>query len=118
MKVRFPSLQPWGVHAVNASRDMGTKKSSLIEGVKETEFDKRLSFFKIKFLCLGVAAEDNLFPTGTRVFPMNSGAVWRQCRYLIITLAKEQRLKQKMLLLDILLPVMIARSADVKVLQV
>lgn len=53
------------------------------------EFDKMLSFFKSKFLCFGVAAEDNLFPACTRVFPMSIRAPWRQCRYLAIMLAKE-----------------------------
>lgn len=97
---------------------MGTKKSSFNGGVKETEFDKRLSFFKHIFLCLGVAAEDNQLPTCTRVFLMNNRALWRQHMFIVIMLAKEQRLKQKMLPLDILIPGMIARSADVKALQV
>lgn len=114
-KVLFPS-QPQGVQEANASRDTWTKKSSFIGGVEETEFDKKLSFFKSKFLCLGVAAEDSLFPTYTRVLLGDSRALWRHCRYLVIMLAKEQRLKQKMLPLDI--PGMIARSADVKALQV
>lgn len=65
-----------------------------------------------------MAAEDNLFPTYTRVFLMDSGALWRQYRYLVVMLAKEQRseqrLKHKMLPLDILLPGLIAGSAEVK----
>lgn len=117
IKVLFLS-QARSVREVNASRDTGTKKSSFIGGVKETEFDKKLGFFKSKSPCLGVAAEDSLFPTCTRVSLMDSRALWRHCRYLVFLLAKEQRLKQKILPLDMLLPGMIARSAHVKALQV
>ena len=87
VKVPFPSPRPWGMHAVNAeglgaaSWDMGIKKKTLNGDLKETEFAKKLSCFESKFLCLGVAAKDNLFPTCTRLFPTNSRAVCRQCRY-------------------------------------
>lgn len=91
---------------------MWRQKKILSGNLKVTEFAKKLSCFKSKFLCLGVAAEDNLFPTCTRLFLMNSRAVCRQCRHLVIMLAKGQRFKWKKLPLDPLLPGVIARPAD------
>jgi len=91
---------------------MGTKQKTLSGDLKETEFAMKLSCFRSEFLCLGVTTEDNLFPTCTGLFPRNIKAVCRQCRYLVVTLAKEQRFKQSVLPLDPLLPGLIARPAD------
>lgn len=118
--INVPFLSPrlWGVCAVNteglgaASWDMGPKKKTLRGGLKETEFAKKLSHFRSKFLCLDVAAEDNLFPTCTRLFLRKGRAVCRRCRYLAIMLAKEWRFKQKVLPSDHLLPSMIAGPVD------
>lgn len=118
IKVAFLSPRPWGVHTVNAEGlgaafwNIGTKKKILSGDLKEMEFAKKLSHFKSTFLCLGVAAEDKLFPTCTRLFSRNSRAVCRQCRYLVTLLDVEWRFKWKVLPLDPLLPGMIARPVD------
>lgn len=80
---------------------MGTEKKTRSGELKETVFAKRLSCFKCKFLCLGAAAENNLFPICTI-----------QAVQVVIMLAKEHRFKRKILCLDPLLPGVITRLAD------